>query len=84
MAVNIIVQLCSLKCDNRQFWRNVGERQAMSRTYQQRRRAERQDETRMILDTAIVVGIAIAVAEHETLDVEEAVLPDTGDDDGGD
>lgn len=45
---------------------------------------ERQDETRMILDAAIVVGIAVAVAEHETLDVEEAVLPDTSDDDGGD
>lgn len=46
--------------------------------------AERQDETRMILDTAIAVGIAVAVAEHEILDAEEAVLPDTSDDDGGD
>ena len=44
---------------------------------------ERQDETRMILDTAIVVGIAVAVAEHETLDVEEVVPPEI-EDDGGD
>ncbi|MCX7358569.1 MAG: hypothetical protein NT015_10570 [Alphaproteobacteria bacterium] len=45
---------------------------------------ERQDETRMILDAAIVVGIAIAVAEHEALDVEDVVLPEINDDDGGD
>lgn len=44
---------------------------------------ERQDETRMILDAAIVVGIAVAVAEHEALDVEE-VVPLQLDDDGGD
>lgn len=44
---------------------------------------ERQDETRMILDTAIVVGIAVAVAEHEALDVEEVVPPEI-EDDGGD
>ena len=46
---------------------------------------ERQDETRMILDAAIVVGIAIAVTENEgeeIVDVEEIVPPDE-DDDGG-
>lgn len=45
---------------------------------------ERQDEARMLVDAAIVTGIVIAVAEHEILDAEEAVLPDTSDDDGGD
>lgn len=45
---------------------------------------ERQDEARMIVDVAIVAGIAIAVAENQNLDVEDAVPLDTGDDDGGD
>ena len=45
---------------------------------------ERQDDTRLILDAAIVVGIAVAVAEHETLDAVEAVVsPESEDDDGG-
>lgn len=46
---------------------------------------ERQDETRMILDAAIVVGIAIAVAENEIeepIDAEAAPPPEA-DDDGG-
>ena len=43
---------------------------------------ERNDETRALLDAAIVVGIAVAVAEHEALDVEE-VVPLADDDDGG-
>lgn len=45
---------------------------------------ERKDDARAILDTAIVVGIAVAVAENaenEALDVEEVVPP--GEDDGG-
>lgn len=45
---------------------------------------ERQDETRMILDAAIVVGIAVAVAEHEAHDVEEVVPPEPDDDGGSD
>jgi hypothetical protein len=44
---------------------------------------ERNDETRAILDAAIVVGIAVAVAENEALDVEEVVPPEEDDDDGG-
>lgn len=43
---------------------------------------ERNDETRALLDAAIVVGIAVAVAENEALDVEEIVPPED-DDDGG-
>lgn len=43
---------------------------------------ERNDETRALLDAAIVVGIAVAVAENEALDVEEVVPPED-DDDGG-
>lgn len=43
---------------------------------------ERQDETRALLDAAIVVGIAVAVAENEVLDAEEVVPPED-DDDGG-
>ncbi|MFN3464743.1 MAG: hypothetical protein ACK4X1_11780 [Terricaulis sp.] len=43
---------------------------------------ERNDATRALLDAAIVVGIAVAVADNETLDVEEVVPPET-DDDGG-
>lgn len=46
---------------------------------------ERKDDTRALLDTAIVVGIAVAVAENaedEALDTEEVVPPET-DDDGG-
>ena len=46
---------------------------------------ERQDEARMILDVAIAAGIVIAVAENQSLDVEDAVPSETGeDDDGGD
>lgn len=43
---------------------------------------ERNDETRALLDAAIVVGIAVAVAENEILDAEEIVPPEN-DDDGG-
>lgn len=43
---------------------------------------ERNDETRALLDAAIVVGIAVAAAENEALDVEEVVAPED-DDDGG-
>lgn len=43
---------------------------------------ERNDDTRALLDAAIVVGIAVAVAENEALDVEEVVPPED-DDDGG-
>ncbi len=46
---------------------------------------ERKDDMRAILDTAIVVGIAVAVAENaedEVLDAEEVVPPEA-DDDGG-
>ena len=46
---------------------------------------ERKDDTRALLDTAIVVGIAVAVAENaedEASDTEEVVPPET-DDDGG-
>ena len=45
---------------------------------------ERQDETRMILDAAIVIGIAVAAAEQQALNVEEVVPPETEDDEGGD
>jgi hypothetical protein len=44
---------------------------------------ERNDETRALLDAAIVVGIAVAIAENETSDVEEDVVPPETDDDGG-
>ncbi len=44
---------------------------------------ERQDEARLLVDAAIVTGIVIAVAENQSLDVEDAVPPDD-DDDGGD
>lgn len=46
---------------------------------------ERKDDTRALLDAAIVVGIAVAVAENaenEILDAEEVVPPEE-DDDGG-
>ncbi len=43
---------------------------------------ERNDETRALLDAAIVVGIAVAVAENEILDAEEIVPPEN-DGDGG-
>ena len=46
---------------------------------------ERKDHMRAILDTAIVVGIAVAVAENaedEVLDAEDVVPPEA-DDDGG-
>lgn len=46
---------------------------------------ERKDDARAVLDTAIVVGIAVAAAENaeaEVLDAEE-VAPPEADDDGG-
>jgi hypothetical protein len=42
---------------------------------------ERQDDTRMILDAAIVTGVVIAIAETGT---EDVVPPEADDDDGGD
>lgn len=43
---------------------------------------ERQDEARALVDAAIVVGIAVAVAENEALDAEDVAPPDD-DGDGG-
>lgn len=50
---------------------------------------ERQEETRQLLDTAIAVGVIVAIAENAEqdgadLDVEHAVEIDGEDDDGGD
>jgi hypothetical protein len=50
---------------------------------------ERQEETRQLLDTAIAVGVIVAIAENAEqdgadLDVEQAVEIDGDDDDGGD
>lgn len=43
---------------------------------------ERQDETRMVVDAAILTGVVIAVAEHQTFDVEDASPPEIQTDEG--
>jgi hypothetical protein len=43
---------------------------------------ERKDDARMLGDAAIAAAIVIAVAENESLDVEDVVPPDRVDDGG--